>query len=404
MITLMAAPPRAAAEPLQLGVFFGPHLFSKDAEIGAKETYRTYLESTFTLGPRLAMPLLPWLVPEAELPLAVATTHDLDITVLWVEPRAHLRFIWPRGKLQPFAVLGGGIPMTMSTKRGQFGTDISLEGYGGIGAAFSPGRGLSFRLDLRVGLGDGIGGEAGSPIAVETEITVGLWFDLEGRRIKRPRQDDVFAEPVDSDRDGFLDPDDGCPDRPEDDDSFEDKDGCPEIDNDMDTVLDIADACLSVPEVYNGFEDDDGCPDTVPSDLTEVLGTIEGLLYTPGLTEVRDAGARGLDRIAAVLGKYASVRVLIIGHSDDREAVIEQIEDEPDEDRAQRQIDALVALSQERAAAVEQALIERGITTGRIDAVGKGAEDPVSENDKPRGRLRNRRVELQLYVPIRGLR
>ena len=38
---------------------------------------------------------------------------------------------------------------------------------------------------------------------------------------------------------------------------------------------------------------------------------------------------------------------------------------------------------------------------GRILVDGKGAEDPVADNARPRGRLANRRVEIKLYVPAR---
>lgn len=399
MVTLVAAAltasRAASAEPYQLGALFGPRFFSDDAEIGAKETYRTTLESTVVFGPRLARPVLAWLVPELELPLAVTTTRDLDVTVLWAEPRAHLRFVWPKSKVEPFALLGGGAPMTASTKRGIFGSDISWEGYGGIGAAFSPGRGLSFRLDVRVGITDGF--EA--PIASEVELMVGMWFD-----VPRPPRKRAVAGPAtvdDRDGDGVPDPDDRCPAQAEDEDQFQDGDGCPDIDNDLDQVLDIADACPTVPETFNGFQDDDGCQDTIPGDLAAVFGTIEGLLYNPGMTEVRDTAAAALDRIAEVLTKHRSVRLVLIGHTDDREAEIDDVEGESEEDRAERQAQALVALGAARAGEVRAALIARGIPGTRIVVVGRGVDDAVSDNDTPRGRLRNRRVELQLFVPVR---
>ena len=43
--------------------------------------------------------------------------------------------------------------------------------------------------------------------------------------------------------------------------------------------------------------------------------------------------------------------------------------------------------------------ISPGIAGPRIDVEGHGAEESVSDNDKPRGRLANRRVEIKLYVP-----
>lgn len=404
LVASLAAARVAAAEPVQLGAFFGPRFFSDDAEMGTTDEFRTTLQTAFTFGPRLAKPLFPWFIPEIEIPMAVATTEDLDVSVFWLEPRAHARFIWPLSKVRPFAVLGGGAPITLSSKRRLYGTDISWEGYGGIGAQFSPGRGLSFRLDLRVGVIDGFQGEngEGTPVAVEVEATAGLFFELEGRRpkIRRPAEK-VATGPDDADADHLAGDADRCPDRAEDEDGFEDKDGCPDIDNDLDRVLDIADACPSVPESFNGFEDDDGCQDSIPGDLSGVLGTIEGLLYNPGATEVPGTASDALDRIAAVLEKYPATRIVVVGHTDDREAEIDAIEGEPPEDTAQRQADALVELGRQRAAAVEAALVDRGIPGVRTDAVGKGGEDPVSENDKPRGRLRNRRVELKLYVPER---
>ena len=66
---------------------------------------------------------------------------------------------------------------------------------------------------------------------------------------------------VDRDKDGILDRFDACPDVPEDKDSFEDVDGCPDPDNDRDGILDVADQCPLDPEDIDSFEDHNGCPD-----------------------------------------------------------------------------------------------------------------------------------------------
>jgi outer membrane protein OmpA-like peptidoglycan-associated protein len=406
IITLLpiAAPRRATAEPLELGGFFGPRFFSDDAEIGAKDDFRTTLETGFTVGPRLARSILPWLTPEIELPLSAARTVDLDVSVLWVEPRAHARLMWPRGKARPFAVLGFGVPMTASTKRGIFGSDVSIEGYGGFGGIYSPGRGLSFRLDLRVGVTDGYQAPNGdgTPVAVEVELSAGLYIELEGgkpRFGKRARP--IDPRPGDEDGDHIADAGDSCPDRPEDEDGFEDRDGCPEIDNDLDQILDIADACPSVPESYNGFEDDDGCQDTLPQEIRDMIGTVEGLAYQAGSVEVPGKAGKALDQIAAVLKKFPATRIILVGHTDDREAEIEPIEDEAPEETAQRQADALAELGKRRADAIREALVDRDVPRGRIDVIGRGAEESASDNDTPRSRGRNRRVEVRLYVPTR---
>ncbi len=66
---------------------------------------------------------------------------------------------------------------------------------------------------------------------------------------------------ADGDDDGVRDRDDFCPDLPEDQDGFQDGDGCPDFDNDMDGVPDAFDAAPDEPEDYDGFEDEDGAPD-----------------------------------------------------------------------------------------------------------------------------------------------
>ncbi len=76
-----------------------------------------------------------------------------------------------------------------------------------------------------------------------------------------PHLDDPRCEAPDSDKDGLKDPNDKCPEAPEDLDGFEDDDGCPDKDNDDDKILDSDDKCPNDAEDVDGFEDDDGCPD-----------------------------------------------------------------------------------------------------------------------------------------------
>lgn len=70
------------------------------------------------------------------------------------------------------------------------------------------------------------------------------------------------AVPVtDTDGDGIMDPDDECPNDPEDKDGFQDDDGCPDPDNDGDGIPDTRDRCPNEPENFDGYQDEDGCPD-----------------------------------------------------------------------------------------------------------------------------------------------
>jgi outer membrane protein OmpA-like peptidoglycan-associated protein len=57
------------------------------------------------------------------------------------------------------------------------------------------------------------------------------------------------------------------------------------------------------------------------------------------------------------------------------------------------------ALSQRRAAAVELALENQGVSAQRLEAVGRGKAAPVASNDSPAGRQQNRRVEIIFSDP-----
>ncbi len=70
-------------------------------------------------------------------------------------------------------------------------------------------------------------------------------------------------EAGDQDGDGIDDNADKCPALKEDEDKFEDEDGCPDDDNDRDNIPDAKDKCVDKPETINGFDDSDGCPDTI---------------------------------------------------------------------------------------------------------------------------------------------
>ncbi len=389
-----------AAEPPEVGGFLGPRLFASDSRLGDNPEHpelETSLSNSVVVGGRLSVPVTPWLVPEVELVLSPATTRERDVSVFWFEPRAHARLQWSQGRLRPFIVIGAGMPVVLSSRRGIYPGGLTGEGYGGGGLLWAPSRGLSLRLDARLAVAPARIEPEQSPVTVEGEITVGVWFPVGGSDARRARDGNRPAPPADRDGDGYLDRDDTCPDRGEDHDGFDDKDGCPDIDNDGDQVLDLADKCANVAEQYNGFEDDDGCPDTVSPDVDLIIGTIEGLLYRDGGTDVPAAASVGLDRIAEVLRRHPSVRLLLIGHTDDREAKAAPAAGaepaEPDE-RARE-------LGLTRATAVRDALVSRGFSRGRFILQSEGEAQPVSENDANRGRLRNRRVEVKLFVPKR---
>ena len=57
---------------------------------------------------------------------------------------------------------------------------------------------------------------------------------------------------------------------------------------------------------------------------------------------------------------------------------------------------ANVALSQQRADAIRNALIQAGVSPSMLQAKGYGSTNPVSSNDNQAGRVDNRRIEYHL--------
>lgn len=101
----------------------------------------------------------------------------------------------------------------------------------------------------------GISRGLGSP---DARVTLSLAYQTRIRTTPPRRPRPRF---VDRDGDGLVDQRDGCPTEAEDDDGFQDEDGCPDNDNDNDRVPDSVDECPLDAEDRDGYEDRDGCPD-----------------------------------------------------------------------------------------------------------------------------------------------
>lgn len=193
----------------------------------------------------------------------------------------------------------------------------------------------------------------------------------------------VFAERTtrNGDRDGDAVPDaeDLCPDDPEDRDDFEDVDGCPDPDQDADGILDVDDACPSEPELYNGHEDDDGCPDRGEVVVQEsALRILDQVYFARDSAEIQDRTRPILDAMAATLRAHADIAAVDVeGHASDEE-------------------ERPWALSAERAAAVQQALVERGVESARLRVRPFGSTRALASGQGEGGRDRNRRVEMRI--------
>jgi outer membrane protein OmpA-like peptidoglycan-associated protein len=184
--------------------------------------------------------------------------------------------------------------------------------------------------------------------------------------------DDRFK---DSDHDGIRNLEDRCPDEPEDEDGFEDDDGCPEPDNDHDGVLDDEDECPDQP----GPRGNEGCPERGSVILRHghiyIVGKVH---FDTGSAHIQKRSYALLDNVAVLMREHPEIgRVVVEGHTDNVG---------PPE--------LNLRLSRERADSVRNALIERGVRRDRLRTQGFGESRPVAPNRTRAGRAKNRRVEF----------
>ncbi|MEZ4362357.1 MAG: OmpA family protein [Kofleriaceae bacterium] len=221
--------------------------------------------------------------------------------------------------------------------------------------------------------------------------------------------DDGCPEP-DNDRDGLLDEADKCPLEPEDQDGFEDEDGCPDLDNDGDGIVDTDDKCPLEPEDQDGFEDEDGCPDC-DDDGDGVPECPEAKDKCPGERgEPTDGCAKKYGLVVVTETKIELKQTVFF---DTRKATIKRVSFRLLDDVAQALADHPTLqvrveghtdsqgsdkfnlnLSQRRAESVRAYLINKGIDQARMVAEGYGERVPLADNRTSKGRAQNRRVEF----------
>jgi outer membrane protein OmpA-like peptidoglycan-associated protein len=112
------------------------------------------------------------------------------------------------------------------------------------------------------------------------------------------------------------------------------------------------------------------------TDLGIVL-TVGDVLFATGKAEVAAGGLRSIDKLAEFLKKNPNRNLLIEGHTDNT-----------------GNEDFNLKLSQQRADAVRDQLVSRGIAPERMTTKGYGPKYPAVDNDSSAGRQQNRRVEV----------
>jgi outer membrane protein OmpA-like peptidoglycan-associated protein len=191
--------------------------------------------------------------------------------------------------------------------------------------------------------------------------------------------DDDGCPDKDNDGDGVPDAQDKCPVASEDRDSFEDADGCPDPDDDGDGLVDSIDKCPREPETINGNADDDGCPDrgnslvVVSPDRLELLESVQ---FAGG--RLAKSSHNVLGQVGATLRAHPEIlRVRVTVHV------------QPTHNAA-----ADKRLSEQRAKAVRDWLVEWGVDPLRLQAAGFGGTKPLVPPTSRGAAQINDRLEL----------
>lgn len=116
---------------------------------------------------------------------------------------------------------------------------------------------------------------------------------------------------------------------------------------------------------------------TATTDSRGQVMTLSGDAFASGQSNLRPEARANLQRVVEFVGRSPGKNVLIEGHTDSQgSANLNQV------------------LSQRRAEAVRDALIQEGVDGSRLTAVGIGKDRPIADNATAEGRARNRRVEI----------
>ncbi|WP_432222494.1 OmpA family protein [Flavobacterium sp. TMP13] len=177
----------------------------------------------------------------------------------------------------------------------------------------------------------------------------------------------------DSDGDGVADKDDKCPTVA----GPKENGGCPFLDADKDGVADKDDDCPTVA----GPASNRGCPEVTTEVLEDLKVQARAVYFNSGKATFKSGDKETLARIDAInniLKNYPTAKFSVEGHTDsDGSNELNQ------------------KLSEDRAAAVMNALIERGVNVDNLVSKGYGETQPVATNKTAAGKAQNRRTEIK---------
>ena len=175
----------------------------------------------------------------------------------------------------------------------------------------------------------------------------------------------------DADGDGITDKSDKCPDVK----GPKENAGCPFPDKDGDKVLDKDDKC---PDVA-GTLANNGCPEVTEEAIKRLNDYAKTILFDTAKASFKQQTYPVLQAITAILKEYPNSNFSIEGHTDSDGT-----------DAANQK------LSEDKATAVKNYIVENGIASSRLSSAGFGESKPIDSNKTKAGKANNRRVEVKL--------
>ncbi|MDP3683778.1 MAG: OmpA family protein, partial [Ignavibacteria bacterium] len=189
---------------------------------------------------------------------------------------------------------------------------------------------------------------------------------------------DAVGCPLDSDGDGVADYLDKCSDTPPG--AKVDVNGCP-LDSDGDKVPDYLDKCPNTPK---GVQvDAEGCP--IKKETVIVIKETETLVLSGDTnfefnkSKLLPNAYTVLEGIITTMKEHPKYKWEIGGYTDGVGSV-----------------NYNKKLSKQRAQAIKDYLVSKGIAKNNLKIVGYGKDNPIATNETLEGRSMNRRVEIKL--------
>lgn len=175
---------------------------------------------------------------------------------------------------------------------------------------------------------------------------------------------------IDTDGDGIIDSVDNCPTII----GLPIHNGCPISDTDGDGIIDSIDEC---PKTV-GIASNNGCPtSSIEENNAKIKKISKRIEFDPGKSIFTQKTYLALQDIISYLNEFPNSKFRIEGHTDNIGSY-----------------ESNRILSQKRADAVKEYLINNGIPAYNLEAIGKGEIYPLETNMYKSGRRVNRRVEI----------